>query len=195
MSRIPTWQPIDSADNTSGKAPSAPSPHPAHLQLRQCCEHFFPRRRFQIRLPVVEVHDVLNELLRDVEALHQEDVDAAECADVRLIEDDPRVGPAADRVEFRSGLPFGLKQRSREFRLSNDAQQGAASQRVVKRNRNGYRRGLQTLLHDPMAASLTDLCESVLLQNPANLRARKNSKPTQPAPQPGSRELRCESDA
>ena len=103
------------------------------------------------------------------------------------------LSPNRGLVSQSDSLPFGLKQRSREFRLPNDAQQRAASDRIVKRNRNGYRRCLQTLLHDPMAASLADRGESVLFENLTNLRARKNSKPTQPAPQPESRKLRCES--
>src|ERR1035437_5940224 len=54
-------------------------------------------------------------------------------------------------------LVFGLKQRFREFRLPNDAPQGSASDRIVKRNRNSYRCCLQTLLHDSVAALLPDL--------------------------------------
>ena len=56
---------------------------------------------------------------------------------------------------------LSLKQRSGEFRLPNDAQQGTAWRVIVKRNRNCYRGRLQTLLHDPMAASLADCDESV----------------------------------
>src|ERR1022692_3178594 len=42
-----------------------------------------------------------------------------------------------------------------------------------------------------MAASLADCDESVLFQNPTDLRSRKNSKSTQPGPQPESRKSRC----
>jgi hypothetical protein len=86
---------------------------------------------------------------------------------------------------------FSLKQRSREFRLPNDAQQRAAWGLIVKRNGNGCRCRLQTLLHDPMAASLANCDESVLFENPTNLRARKNSEFTQSEPQPESRRLHC----
>ena len=68
---------------------------------------------------------------------------------------------------------FSLKQRSREFRLPNNTQKRAARGLIVKGYRNGYRRRLQTLLHDPMAASLADCDESVLFQNPTDLRSRK----------------------
>jgi len=103
-------------------------------------------------------------------------------------------GREVSKPKLGSGaLLFDLKQRSRKFRLPNDAQQRAASDRIVERNRNGYCRCLQTFLHDPMAAPLADRGESVLFENPANLRARKNSELTQPAPQPESRKLRCES--
>ena len=76
--------------------------------------------------------------------------------------------------------------------MPNNAQKRAARGLIVEGYRNGYRRRLQTLLHDPMAASLADCDESVLFENPANLRARKDPKSTQPEPQPGSRKLRCE---
>ena len=94
------------------------------------------------------------------------------------------LSPNQSLVSQRDSLLFGLKQRLREFRLPNDAQQRATPDRIVKRNRNGYRRCLQTLLHDSMAALLADCGESVLFENPANLRARKNPELTQPAPQP-----------
>lgn len=81
-------------------------------------------------------------------------------------------------------LVFGFKRRSREFRLPNDAPQGSTPDRIVKRNGNGDRRFLQALLHDPVAALLPDCGESVLFENPTNLRARKNPESTQPAPQP-----------
>src|ERR1035441_5235284 len=61
-------------------------------------------------------------------------------------------------------LVFGFKQRFREFRLPNDAPQGSTSDRIVKRNRIGYRRCLQTLLHDPVAALLPDGGESVFVR-------------------------------
>jgi hypothetical protein len=63
-------------------------------------------------------------------------------------------------------LVFGLKQRFRKLRLPNDNPQGPASDWVVKRNRNGYGRCFQTLLHDPVAALLADCCEAVLFENP-----------------------------
>ena len=63
----------------------------------------------------------------------------------------------------------------------------------MKRNRNGYRPCLQTLLHDLMVASLAHSNESVFFEDPANLRARKNSKITQPVSQPELRRPRYES--
>jgi hypothetical protein len=68
-------------------------------------------------------------------------------------------------------LVFGLKQRFREFRLPNDAPQGSASDRIVKRNRNSYRCCLQTLLHDSVAALLPDEA------NPCCSRIRQTSEP------------------
>ena len=56
-------------------------------------------------------------------------------------------------------------------------------------------RGLILRWADAMVAargSLADRDESVLFENPTNLRARKNPKSTQPEPQPESRRLRCE---
>src|ERR1017187_5984813 len=44
-----------------------------------------------------------------------------------------------------------------------------------------------------MAASLADCDESVLFESPTDLRSLKNSKSTQPGPQPESRKSRCES--
>ena len=46
----------------------------------------------------------------------------------------------------------------------------------MKRHWNGYGRPFEPPLHDPMTASLAYSGESVLFKNPANLRARKNSK-------------------
>jgi hypothetical protein len=48
---------------------------------------------------------------------------------------------------------------------------GAPSGRIVKRNGDGYRGCLQTLLHDPMAPALAHSGESVLFENATNLRA------------------------
>ena len=67
-------------------------------------------------------------------------------------------------------LALGFKPRSRELRLPNDTQQGAPSDRIVKRNGDGYRGCLQTLLHDPMAPALAHSGESVLFEKMANLR-------------------------
>ena len=66
---------------------------------------------------------------------------------------------------------FRFEKRSREFRLSNDACQRAASERTVEGHGNRDRRCLQLFLHDPMTASLTDGGESVLFENPADFRA------------------------
>src|ERR1035438_8965477 len=49
----------------------------------------------------------------------------------------------------------------------------------------------QSLLHDLVTTALTDCDESVLFENPANLRARKNPKPTQPVPRFALRTLHC----
>ena len=90
---------------------------------------------------------------------------------------------------------LGLKQRSRELRLPNNAQQRASSDRIVEWNGNGYRGCLQTLLHDLMAPALAHGRESVVFENATDLRAWENSKLTQPEPQPqpGSRRPRGES--
>ena len=61
-------------------------------------------------------------------------------------------------------LVLGFKQRFREFRLPNDASQGSTPDRIVKRNRNGYCRFLQALLHDPVAALLPGCGESVFVR-------------------------------
>jgi hypothetical protein len=66
-------------------------------------------------------------------------------------------------------LVFGFEQRPREFRLSNDAPQGSTPDRIVKRHRDGYRRALPVLLHDSVAALLTDCGKSMLFENPTNL--------------------------
>jgi hypothetical protein len=66
-------------------------------------------------------------------------------------------------------LVFGFEQRLGEFRLSNDAPQGSTSDRIVKRHRYGYRRALPTLLHDSVAALLTDCGKSMLFEDPTNL--------------------------
>ena len=44
---------------------------------------------------------------------------------------------------------------------------------------------LDPLLHNPMAAALTDRGESVPFENPANFLAREDSQSTQPGPQFG----------
>lgn len=94
-----------------------------------------------------------------------------------------RCGPSAPEATPRN-LVVGFKQRLREFRLPNDAPQGPTPDRIVERNRNCDCRSLQALLHDPVAALLPDCGESMLFENPANLRARKNPELTQPAPRP-----------
>lgn len=66
-------------------------------------------------------------------------------------------------------LAFAFEQRLWEFRLSNDAPQGSASDRIVKRYWYSYRRALPALLHDSVAALLTDCGKSVLFKYPTNL--------------------------
>lgn len=48
-----------------------------------------------------------------------------------------------------------------------------------------YSRVSNSSLHDPVAAPLADSIESIAVKNLANLRARKDSKPTQSEPLPG----------
>jgi hypothetical protein len=92
-------------------------------------------------------------------------VEPAHAAGARRVAAQPGQGHSA-------GSPaLGFKQRSREFRLPNDTQQGTSSDRIVKRNGDGYRGCLQTLLHDPMAPALAHSGESVLFENATNLRA------------------------
>jgi hypothetical protein len=54
----------------------------------------------------------------------------------------------------------------------------------MKGHRNGYRRGLQALLHNLVTTSLPHGGKSILFQYPANIQARENPQPTQPVPQP-----------
>jgi hypothetical protein len=49
--------------------------------------------------------------------------------------------------------------------LPNDAPQGYTLELIVKGNRNGDRRVLSTLLHDPVASLLPDRGESVLFED------------------------------
>jgi hypothetical protein len=85
--------------------------------------------------------------------------------------------PNRTLISPKNSLFLGLKLRPREFRPANDASERAAPEGIVKRNRNGYRRCLQALLHDLMATSLPHGDESVLLEDATNLGARQNSKP------------------
>jgi hypothetical protein len=55
--------------------------------------------------------------------------------------------------------------------LPNDALQCAAPERIVERNRDGDCGVFRFELHDAMASALADCDKSVLLENPANLRA------------------------
>ena len=75
--------------------------------------------------------------------------------------------PDCGRAERR--LVVGFEQRLWEFRLSNNAPEGATSDRIVKGHRNGYRRTIPTLLHDSVAALLPDCGKSVLFEDPTNL--------------------------
>ena len=73
---------------------------------------------------------------------------------------------------YWDGGSLVLKKRSRQFRLSDDAKQCSSTHLLVHRNRNSNRGGLQSHLHDPVAASLPDIRESILFENTANLQAR-----------------------
>ena len=97
-----------------------------------------------------------------------------------------------DGEQRRMTLNFGLKQRSREFRLPHDAPQCAATEGNVKGNGNGYSRCLQPPLHDPVTTALAHGNESILFENTANLQAGKNPELTQLEPQPALRRPRCE---
>ncbi len=52
----------------------------------------------------------------------------------------------------------------------------------MKRNGNGYRSRLQTLLHDPMTSTLAHGGESVLFEDATNVCPGKNPEFTQPVP-------------
>ena len=90
--------------------------------------------------------------------------------------------PADDAWQRELGGLF--EKRPRQAGLSDYARQSACSDGVVKRNRNRDGRRLRPLLHDAMTAALADREETMLLENLADLQARKNSKPTQPGPRP-----------
>ena len=66
-------------------------------------------------------------------------------------------------------LILGFEQGLWEFRLSDDAPQGSTSDRIVKRYRYGDRRALPTLLHDSVAATLTNCGKTVQFKDSTNL--------------------------
>ena len=61
-----------------------------------------------------------------------------------------------------------------EFRLANDTEQSAPPYGVVERDRNSDCCSIDALLHDPVAATLAGYNESVLFEDLAYLRTRKN---------------------
>jgi hypothetical protein len=65
----------------------------------------------------------------------------------------------------RSLSAFRLEQRPRKFGLPDDAQQRATPDWIVQGNRHRDGSRLQTLLHDSMAATLSDLRESMLSED------------------------------
>lgn len=71
--------------------------------------------------------------------------------------------------------------------LHRCVQAGEKDKRIVKWDGNRNRRCIQPLLHNSMATALTDGDESVLFENSADFRARKNPESTQQVPQPGLR--------
>jgi hypothetical protein len=73
---------------------------------------------------------------------------------------------------------------SNKARGSSDWRIMLKSVRDVKGNRRRYRRVLGSLLHNSMAAALTNSDESILFEDSANLRPRKNPKLTQLEPEP-----------
>ncbi len=82
-------------------------------------------------------------------------------------------------------LRFGLKKRSRQLGLPDNASQRArgGADREVKRER--LLRCLQSFLHDSVTPALARNDEPILFENATDLRARKNPEFTRPAPQPG----------
>jgi hypothetical protein len=77
-------------------------------------------------------------------------------------------------------LPHLLEKGPRQTGLSNDAQQRACSNGVVKRDRDRDGRTFCPLLHHKVTTALADRDEAMLFENLADLPARKNSKPAQP---------------
>lgn len=57
---------------------------------------------------------------------------------------------------------------ARQPGLTNDARERALPNGIVQRNRNRYRRTVDPLLHDSVAAVLPDSGETILLKNAAN---------------------------
>ena len=78
------------------------------------------------------------------------------------------MGPVRPRL---STTLFRFEKRFSKPRLPNDALQCAAPERIVERNRDGDCGVFRFELHDAMASALADCDKSVLLENPANLRA------------------------
>lgn len=78
------------------------------------------------------------------------------------------MGPVRPRL---STTLFRFEKRFSEPRLPNDALEGAALEGIAERHRNGHGGPFGLELHDAMASALADCDKSVLLENPANLRA------------------------
>ena len=112
----------------------------------------------------------------------------------------PQRAPPARRPDGTETLPYALivsssdsgrfEQGFGQFRLANNAEQRTSPHWIVKRDRDRQRCAFHPLLHDPVTGTLADCNESALFENLTNLRARKDSKPTQPEPRPASRTLR-----
>jgi hypothetical protein len=69
-------------------------------------------------------------------------------------------------------LVASLEQAARQPGLTDDARERALPNGIVQRNRNRYRRTVDPLLHDSVAAVLPDCGESILLKNATNLSSR-----------------------
>ena len=87
-----------------------------------------------------------------------------------------------NRLRDAFALFWDLKNRSRKFRLPDDAQQRTTPNRIMEGNRHSYRRPFRPLLHNFVATPLADCNKSMAFENLANLRTRENSEATQPVP-------------
>jgi len=94
-------------------------------------------------------------------------------------------------METICGAKVYVSKSLRNSRLTNDAGQGASLELSVKRHRNRRRRTPGSIQPQDVAATLTNRCESLALEDSADLAARQHTQSTQPQPQRESRTLHC----